>query len=87
MNRVTGKLILKYAQKEEALHSRGSKKGQLKKGYRYVGNGYIIKSGNNSSLLKSPTLTFEQYMKRYTNNNKKSVDTNGLRSSYSQMKR
>jgi hypothetical protein len=43
INRATGKLILHYVQKHEAVHSRGDKKGKLKKGYRYVGNGYIIK--------------------------------------------
>jgi hypothetical protein len=32
-----------YATKEEAVHSRGKKKGKLKKGYKYVGNGYIIR--------------------------------------------
>lgn len=78
VNRVTGKLILKYAQKEEALHKKGKNHGKLKKGYRYVGNGYIIKSNNNSSLLHPPT-PFQQYLTRYSNNNKKLINTNGLR--------
>ena len=51
INTKTGKLILQYASKQEAIHSKGPQRGKLKKGYRYVGNGYIIKTNNNQTFL------------------------------------
>ena len=53
INAKTGRLILQYADKNEALHKKGAQKGKLKKGYRYVGNGYIIRANNNGTFLKS----------------------------------
>lgn len=51
INSKTGKLILQYATKNEAVHVRGKLRGKLKKGYRYIGNGYIIKSNNNATFV------------------------------------
>jgi len=44
LNYVTGKLILNYATRKEATYSNGPKRGKLKKGFRYVGDGFIVRT-------------------------------------------
>jgi hypothetical protein len=65
-----------YATKEEAVHSRGKKKGKLKKGYRYMGNGYIVKTSDK----------LQKYLKKYTQEDLQKINKYGLRYFYSQYK-
>jgi hypothetical protein len=72
---VTGKVILKYANVKNALHSKGKYRGKLKKGYRYVGKGKIIKSNNKSSLLNQSNKSPQTLDKNLDPTHRHKIDT------------